>query len=207
VGYLKSSREGLGRAKQTGSSDPPVVWARLDAEEKTTFLAVTAAASRLLRQDSGPMLSWFEQLDEIHGSVKPGGGQYPNNQAFRLYIHLSKVGIAYVKAGGEFTNTCTNRTVKSGGLGSKHPDFCNSPNKFQRQKPTKNSPRVQINVTDATGCADVDLDYDYDNDEHLTKDNSNVLASHPKADPTDYPPHPTIFSDQYCDLGFRRVQP
>lgn len=207
AGYLKASPEGLARVKQAGSSDPPTVWARLNAEERATFLAVTAAASRLVKQDAGTILSWFEHLDQIHGSVNPGGGIYPNNQAFRLYVHLSKDGIAYVKSGGEFSNTCTNKGVKSGGLGSKHPDFCNVPNKFQRQKPTKNSPRLQINVTDASGCADVDLDYDYDNDQHLTKDNSNLLASHPKADPTDYPPHPKAFTDQYCDLGIRRAQP
>jgi hypothetical protein len=207
VEYLKASPEGMARVKKAASGDPAAVWATLDAEEKTTFLAVTAAASHLVSERSGSTLSWFERLEQIHGSTKPAGGTYPNNQAFRLYIRLSQTGIAHLKAGGEFTNTCTKKKVKYGGMGSKHPDFCNPGKKFQRQRPTNNSPRLQINVTDASGCADVDLDYDYDNDEHLTKDNSNVLGSHPDRDPAEYPPHPKIFVEQYCDLGFRRAQP
>ena len=193
--------------KQAGSSDPETVWRMLVAEEKTTFLAVTAAASRLVSQKSGTILSWFERLDQIHGSAKPGGGSYRNNEAFRLYVHLSQAGLAHVRNGGDFNNTCTKRTVKYGGLGSRHPDFCNLGRKFDRQKPTKNDPRIQINVSDASRCADVDLDYDLGNDEHLTKDNSNVLGSHPGADPRAYPPHPVLFVGQYCDLGFRRAQP
>ena len=196
VEYLKSSPEGLARVKQAGSSDPAIVWARLDAEEKTTFLAVTAAASRLQSEQSGTILSWFERLDQIHGSVKPGGGVYRNNEAFRLYIHLAKPGIAYVKDGGDFANICTKKPVKDGGFGSKHPDFCNPSKKFQRQRPTRNNPRLQINVTDASGCADVDLDYDFDNSEHLTKDNSNVLGSHVDEDPRILPPHTKIFVDE-----------
>jgi hypothetical protein len=205
--YLTASPEGMARGKNAGTGDPAAVWATLDAEEKTTFLAVTAAASHLLSERSGSILSWFERLEQIHGSTKPAGGAYPNNQAFRLYIRLSQTGIAHLKAGGEFTNTCTKKNVKYGGIGSRHPDFCNPGKKFQRQRPTNNSPRLQINVTDASGCADVDLDYDYDNDEHLTKDNSNVLGSHPDKDAAEYPSHPKIFVDQYCDLGFRRAQP
>jgi hypothetical protein len=208
VEYLKSSPEGLARVKHAGSSDPATVWARLDAEEKTTFLSVTAAASRLESAQSGTILSWFERLDQIHGSVKPGGGDYKNNEAFRLYVHLAKPGIAYVKDGGDFTNMCTKKVVKDGGFGSKHPDFCsNPPKKFQRQRPTRNSPRLQINVTDASGCADIDLDYDFDNAEHFTKDNSSVLGSHPNEDPRILPPHTKVFVDEYCDLGFRRAQP
>jgi hypothetical protein len=204
VEYLKSSPEGMARVTHAGSSDPAMVWAQLDAEEKTTFLAVTAAASRLQSEQSGTILSWFERLDQIHGSVKPSGGIYKDNQAFRLYIHLAKPGIVWVKDGGDFTNMCTKKPVKDGGLGLKHPDFCNPPRKFERQRPTRNNPRLQINVTDASGCADVDLDYDFDNSQHLTKDNSNVLGSHPDDDPRIFPPHPELFVDQYCVVGFRR---
>lgn len=208
VEYLKSSAEGRERVKRAGTDNPMNVWATLDAEEKTTFLAVTAAASRLMSEKSGTILSWFERLEQIHGSTTLAGGTYNDNQAFRLYVRLSKDGIAHVAAGnGRFTNTCTNRPVSYGGWGSRHPDFCKTSGNFEKQKPTKNSPRIQINVTPSTGCADVDLDYDYDNDYHLTKDNSNVLAWHPSEDQKDYPAHVELFTAQYCEIGFRRAQP
>jgi hypothetical protein len=205
--YLKASPEGMARAKNAGSADPATVWGKLEPEEKTTFLAVTAAANQLVSAKSGTILSWFERLDQIHGSVRPGGGIYADNQAFRLYIHLSQPGIAHVKSGGNFENSCTKKTVTYGVWGLKHPDFCRPNKKFERQKPTKNSPRIQINVTDASGCADVDLDYDYDNDQHFTKDNSNVLGSHPDLNPKDYPPHPELFVSQYCAVGFHKEAP
>jgi hypothetical protein len=209
VEYLKSSPEGLERVKKAMSDDPAMVWATgLDAEEKTTFLAVTAAASRLMSAKSGTMLSWFEKLDEIHGSVKPGGGVYADNKAFRLYLRLSKDGIAYVDKGGTLKNTCTNKDLKTGSRQLTHPDYCEK-GRFDKQRPTRNSPRVQINVTPKTACADVDLDYDLENRFHFTKDNSNVLATHsnlrPDEDPRDFPPHLDLFEGQYCQIGFRRA--
>lgn len=201
-GYVKNSVEGQARAKQAGTTRPEGVWAALDDEERTTFLAVTAAAGTLTDQTGATMLSWFTTLDEIHGSERPfGGGGYPNDKAFRIYVRLTGDAVTHVLNGnGTFTNACTQRQFGYGDDGSQHPDYCRKDQDFDQDGKTDNAPNIQINVSRVTGCADVDLDYDVL--QHLSKGNSNVLV-HPEGGPLCYRPHLRSFVSQYCDPGFR----
>ena len=204
--YLKNSAEGQARVKAAKSTDPEKVWAALHIEEQTTFLAVTAATSALTTEQGTNVLSWLTKLDQIHGSIKPfTGGEYDNNQAYRLYVRLNDSGKAHVLAGsGSFTNACAKRSFDYGGAGSVHPDFCRLPQKFDDENKTDNAPNLQFNVTNATGCADVDLDYDGDHlINHFKKDNSNVLAHNDNGASPQHA-HLQAFSKQYCDPGFRK---
>jgi hypothetical protein len=201
-GYLQNSAEGRQRVSHAHSSDPATVWATLDVEERTTFLVVTASSQILTTDQNDKVLAWFVSLDQIHGSTKPFvGGEYDNNEAFRVYAHLIPRATAHVLASaGTFTNARTTKTFGYGGAGSRHPDFCRLPTKFDDEGKTDNAPNLQFNVTSGTNCADVDLDYD-SGPEHFTKDNSNVLAH---ANANFHTPHLKAFAKQYGDPGFRR---
>jgi hypothetical protein len=197
--YLTSTPEGKKRVTDAGTADPEKVWAKLHVEEQTTFLAVTAGAGMLTARDGTTMLSYITTLDEIHGGVAPGGADYANNEAFRIYVRLSQSGVDRLQDDEErFSNGCTQKQFGYGGTGSTHPDFCLLPKDFEFDVKTDNHPNIQFNLTPSTRCADVDLDYDT-GFQHFTKDNSNVLA-----DPALASAHVPKFIKQYCDPGFRR---
>jgi hypothetical protein len=191
--YFQASAEGRQRAEQCHSAKAEAVWRTLAIEEKSTFLAITAALGSL-RVENGSLLEWVESLEEIHGETRFLARQrFMNNEAFRIYVKLQPEGMAHLVQGtGEFRNLCTKRSFGYNGLGSRHPDVCRPDEKFENQRSTDNYPHLHFNFTPSTRCVDIDIDYDRGL-LHLTRDNSNVLAGD----------HLRTFEKEYCDPGFR----
>jgi len=189
--YLANTTEG--RARAAGAKDAEEAWKSLSWEEKTTFLANTAALHRLATEAGVSLLDWVLSLEQIHGETSLlEGRRYSNNEAFRLYVRLSPSAIVHLENGsGTFRNACTADTLPYDGLGSTHPDFCGT-GSFDFERKTDNHPNLQFNVSRDTGCADVDIDY-RPGLLHITRDNSNVLASR----------QILKFEQEYCDPGFR----
>jgi hypothetical protein len=190
--YLSESDEGSARA--AGGKSPSEVWGALSWEEKTTFLAITAALHKLATEAGDGLLDWAESVKEIHGEVSFTNGQrYKNNGAFRLYVELSEQAVNHIDAGnGSFANACTAASLTYDGLGSRHPDFCRTSGDFDGERKTANHPNLQFNYSRGSRCADIDIDY-RTGLLHGTRDNSNVLASK----------QIQKFAEQYCDAGFR----
>ena len=182
--YVTDAADGRRRGQ-----NPESVWEDgLTWTEKATFLAITAALHRLKTDDGDRLLDWVVSIEEIHGDAPI----FDNNQAFRLYVRLDDAAVRHIDAGrGEFVNTCKTEPVAYDGFGSRHPDFCTN-DLFDLQRKTDNRPNVQFNLSRDTRCADIDIDYRR-GILHLTRDNSNVLASG----------HLRRFVAEYCDPGFR----
>ena len=192
--YLQQSDEGELRAGRSGGRKAEAVWRTLTLEEKTAFLAITAALGSLQAESGINLLEWVESLEEIHGENKfSDGRRFDNNEAFRIYTKLKPAAVAHIAQGkGQFNNICTKRFFGYDGLGSRHPDFCRPEDKFEHQRSTDNHPHLHFNFTESSGCVDIDIDYEKGL-LHLTRDNSNVLADE----------HWRTFKKQYCDPGFR----
>ena len=203
--YLMTSPEGQARSQAAGSTDPAVVWSRLAVEEKSTFVAITAALS-CVEVDGGSsrFLDWLASLDEIHGDARFGGGTLSNSEAFRLYARLTQAGLALLRQqAGTFRNTCNNEVYAYGGLGSTHVDYCATSKLFDSDAKFDDSPGVQgiqFNFNDSrSDCADIDIDYSVFC--HLTRGNSNVL------DNCGTGKHITRFVSEYGDgSGLRLVR-
>ena len=194
--YVMHSPEGQARAKALakGAATPEQVWSTLTVEEQTTFLAVTAALGALEDLPGSSLLKWIDRLEEIHGEAQfPKGPRFPNDRAFRLYGRLTPAAARQLESGqSRFRNTCTQRVFDYGGGSLNHDDFCL---KFQRpfvtDRKTDNFPNLQFNFTEPSCCVDIDLDYD--RVQHMSRDNSNVLArNHTR----------NRFLREYCDPGF-----
>ena len=177
--YLTTSAEGKARAAQAQSTNPKVVWATLEVEEKSAFVAATAAL-HCVEVDGGPsrLLTWIASIDEIHGERRFGGGTLSNSEAYRLYVRLSAAGLALLRLeAGTFRNTCNNEMYDYGGNGSTHRDYCVTSGDFDSTAKFDDTPNVrgiQFNFNDKkSDCADVDIDYSAMC--HLTRGNSNVL--------------------------------
>jgi hypothetical protein len=192
--YLLQSDEGKRRAIKSSSRKGEAVWRTLTPEEKTTFLAITAALESLQAESGINLLEWVESLEEIHGENNfSDQRRFDNNEAFRIYTRLKPAAVAHITQGtGQFKNICTKRSFGYDGLGSRHPDFCRPDHKFEHQRSTDNHPHLHFNFTESSGCVDIDIDYERGL-LHLTRDNSNVLADE----------HWRTFKKQYCDPGFR----
>jgi hypothetical protein len=191
--YLQKSGEGRRRAEKCRSTKPEAVWRTLTIEEKSTFLAITAALGNL-RAENGSVLDWIESIEEIHGETRLANGKrFMNNEAFRIYVVLQPAGLGHIVLGrGRFENLCTKRSFGYDGLGSRHPDTCRPEEKFDNQRATENHPRIHFNFTPSSRCVDIDIDYEKGL-LHLTRDNSNVLAGD----------HLKTFEKEYCDPGMR----
>ncbi len=191
--YLQASEEGRRRVEKCHSVKAEAVWRTLAVEERSTFLAITAALGNL-QVENGSLLEWIESLEEIHGETRfPGGERFMNNQAFRIYVKLQPAALAHlVQRKGTFRNLCAKRSFGYDGLGSHHPDICRPEERFESQRSTDNYPHLHFNFTPSTRCVDIDIDYDKGL-LHLTRDNSNILADD----------HLRTFEKEYCDPGFR----
>jgi hypothetical protein len=191
--YLQASPEGRQRAEQCGSTQAEAVWRTVAIEEKSTFLAITAALGSL-RVENGSLLEWIESLEEIHGETRfLGGERFMNNEAFRIYVKLQPEGMVHLlQASGELRNLCTKRSFGYNGLGSRHPDLCQPDERYENQRSTDNYPHLHFNFTQSTRCVDIDIDYGRGL-LHLTRDNSNVLAGD----------HLRAFEKEYCEPGFQ----
>lgn len=192
--YLQQSDEGKLRAARCSTRKAEVVWRTLTPEEKTTFLAITAALGSLQAESGINLLEWVTSLEEIHGeNMFSDGRRFDNNEAFRIYTKLQAAAVAHIAQGkGQFKNICSKRSFGYDGLGTRHPDFCRPQHKFEHQRSTDNYPHLHFNFTESSGCVDIDIDYERGL-LHLTRDNSNVLADE----------HLRTFKKQYCDPGFR----
>jgi hypothetical protein len=177
--YLADSNEGRARREAAGSNDPAIVWGKLAVEEKSAFVAITAALA-CVAVDNGVsrFINWIGSLDEIHGDERFGGGPLSNSEAFRLYVRLTGTGLDLLRReAGAFHNTCIGEGYDYGGLGSTHGDFCDVPLQFDSSAKFDDSqgPRgIQFNFNDErSDCADIDVDYSVAC--HVTRGNSNVL--------------------------------
>src|SRR5206468_2662787 len=107
--YLQQSDEGKLRAARSGARKAEAVWRTLTLEEKTTFLAITAALESLQAESGINLLEWVESLEEVHGENKfSDGRRFDNNEAFRIYTKFQPAAVAHVAQGaGQFKNLCT----------------------------------------------------------------------------------------------------
>jgi hypothetical protein len=192
--YLRSSPEGQRRAAQAREPRPEVVWSRLTVEEKSTFLAITAALAGVTERDGPPLAEWMIRLDAVHGETDAlSGRRFDNDEAFRLYFRVTERALSHLMSGrGLFQNVCRSSSLGYNGLGSTHPDYCRQRRRFDNERKTDNFPNLQFNYTPGSPCVDVDVDYDR-GIPHLRRDNSNVLARG----------HAAEFTREYCDPGFR----
>ncbi|PYV86385.1 MAG: hypothetical protein DMG05_19835 [Acidobacteria bacterium] len=192
--YLQQSDEGKLRAARCSTRKAEAVWHTLTPEEKTTFLAITAALGSIENEAGINLLEWVESLEEVHGENKfSDGRRFDNNEAFRIYTKLQPAAVSHIAQGkGQFRSICTKRSFGYDGLGTRHPDFCRPQHKFEHQRSVDNFPHLHFNFTESSGCVDIDIDYERGL-LHLTRDNSNVLADE----------HWRTFNKQYCDPGFR----
>ena len=192
--YLQHSPEGKLRVSGAGSGEPEAVWQMLTVEEKTTFLAITAALADLEDETRVNLLEWLQSLESIHGENNfMDGSRFENNTAFRLFVRVGSAALAHLIAGrGQFRNLCRSRSFGYDALGSRHPDFCRLPALFASQRKTDNFPNLHFNFTPGSPCVDIDIDYRVGL-AHLTRDNSNVLADN----------QILLFEAEYCDPGFR----
>lgn len=181
--YLANSKEGKQRRTAAGSDEPKVVWSKMAAEEKSTFVAVTNALHCVTVNGQGRMLDWIKRLDEIHGGSRFGGGSLKDSEAFRLWGGLTDAALKLLNEdSGSFKNECNGETYTTGGVGSTHDDFCTIGKHFDGSAKYEHYPDgtklrgIQFNFNvRRSDCTDVDIDYSNNVVCHNTVGNSNVL--------------------------------